>query len=49
MAGHLEKKLKVEVLKQSMYRSEVLWIVADTCFEVFNGFETHELSFKCNY
>ena len=48
MAGHLEKP-KVEVLKQSIQ----IWGALDCCrhlfWSFFYGFETHELSFKCDY
>ena len=50
MSGHLGKKPKVEVWKQSIQ----IWGGLDYCrhfdfFEFFDGFETHELSFKCDY
>ena len=43
------KKTKVEVLKQSIQ----IWGALDCCrhlfWSFFYGFETHELSFKCDY
>ena len=48
MSGHLGKKPKVEVWKQSIQ----IWGGLDYCrhlFWIFYGFETHELSFKCDY